>query len=188
MEHTMGKDTCLNIIFDGRQPEDKERLIKEFGEQGITNYKFWDAIVLKDSVVKSINLSHKMVVKYAKDNNHTECCLMEQDIYFTSPNAWRFFLDNKPESFSLYLWGSYIVPLSNHKICGFQLYVIHSSFYDAFLSTPDDVHIDTYMDELKGDYKFCYPFPALQRAGFSSNNMAVVDYNKILSEQDIYKG
>lgn len=177
-----------NIIYDNRHPDDYGRLLGEFIQQGITDYKFWDCIVDKGSVIKSINLSHKMIIKNAKENRLSECCLMEQDVSFTCPTSWEYFLKNKPEKYSLYLWGSYIVPISNNKVCGLQLYFIDSSFYDAFLSAPDNVHIDTYMDELKGDYHYCYPFPALQRAGFSANNKAIVDYNKILEQKDIYKG
>ena len=178
----------LNVVYDNRHPEDYGRLLGEFIQQGITSYKFWDCIVDKDSVVKSINLSHKMIVKDAKENNYPFALVAEQDLTFTCPTSWEYFLKNKPEKYSLYLWGSYIVPISNNKVCGLQLYFIDSSFYDAFLSAPDNVHIDTYMDELKGDYHYCYPFPALQRAGFSANNKAVVDYNKILEPKDIYKG
>ena len=178
----------LNVVYDNRHPEDYGRLLGEFIQQGITSYKFWDCIVDKDSVVKSINLSHKMIVKDAKENNYPFALVAEQDLTFTCPTSWEYFLKNKPEKYSLYLWGSYIVPISNNKVCGLQLYFIDSSFYDVFLSAPDNVHIDTYMDELKGDYHYCYPFPALQRAGFSANNKAVVDYNKILEPKDIYKG
>jgi len=178
----------LNVVYDNRHPEDYGRLLGEFIQQGITSYKFWDCIVDKDSVVKSINLSHKMIVKDAKENNYPFALVAEQDLTFTCPTSWEYFLKNKPEKYSLYLWGSYIVPISNNKVCGLQLYFIDSSFYDVFLSAPDNVHIDTYMDELKGDYRYCYPFPALQRPGFSANNKAICDYNKILSEKDIYKG
>lgn len=177
----------INIIYDSRHSEDYGRLINEFIEQGITKYRFWDAIVLNDSVVKSINASHKMIVRWAKENNKKEVVIAEQDLSFTSPKSWKYFLLQKPKDFDLYLWGTYLIPLSNNKICGFQLYIISEKFYDKFLGTPDDVHIDTYMDELGGDYKFCYPFPALQRPGFSANNMADVNYNAILSKEDIYK-
>lgn len=76
-------------------------------------------------------------------------------------------------------------------MCGLQLYFINEKFYDAFLNIPKKVHCDTYMDNLNGDYKYCYPFPALQRPGFSTNNKdskEPVNYNSILSEKDIYKG
>jgi hypothetical protein len=188
MEHKILGNPCLNIVFDDRQPDDYGRLLGEFIEQEITKYIFHPCIVDKDSVVKSINLSHKMIVQKAKDNGYDMCLIAEQDVTFTHPTSWKYFIDSIPESFDIFLWGSYIVPLSNNRVCGFHLYAIHANFYDVFLASPDNVHIDTYMDELGGDYKFCEKAPALQRAGFSANNRAFVDYNKILEEKDIYRG
>lgn len=117
----------VNVIYDMRHtPEDYGRLLGEFIVQGITRYKFWDAVVLKNSVINSIAASHKMIVQDAKDRGLRETIIMEQDATFTSPNAWKYFLDNKPTEFDLYLWGSHVVPLSNNCVCGFQLYIISS--------------------------------------------------------------
>ena len=117
-----------------------------------------------------------------------EVAIAEDDLYFTHLNGWQWFLKNKPKGYDLYLAGTYIVPVEQKQIVGFHLYMVHEKFYDTFLSVPDNVHIDTHMNELKGDYHFCYPMAALQRSGWSSNNHAVCDYNKVLRPQDIYTG
>lgn len=178
----------LNIIYDNRWDKDYGRLLGEFIEQGITKYKFWDAIVNKDSVVGSINASHKMIVRWAKENGLKDVAIAEQDLHFTAPDAWQYFLKNKPEDYDIYLASTYILPISNNRICGFHLYILNERFYDSFLSVPDLAHIDTAVCDLKGKYVFCYPFPALQRAGFSANCKAEVNYNGILEPKDIYKG
>lgn len=182
----------VNVIYDIRHtPQDYGRLLNEFEEQGIVDYKFWDAVVLKDKpIVDSIAASHKMIVRWAKDNNISQCCVVEQDATFTSPNAWKYFLDNKPEIFDLYLWGSHTVPLQNSIVCGFQLYIIAEKFYDQFLAVPNNNHIDTAMCDIKGDYHFCYPFPCLQRPGYSVNNDDIVNYTVGcgIQEKDIYRG
>lgn len=175
----------VNVIYNKIQVDDYDRLIKEFNEQSV-EYKFWDAIMMDYKAVEGINASHKMIVRWAKENNMSEVIIAEQDVTFTSPKSWEYFIDNKPKDFDLYLWGSYVKPLSSNLVCGFHLYIISEKFYDKFLSVPENVHIDTEMDKLKGDYKFCYPFPALQRVGWSSNNGAVVNYNSILTTEDIY--
>lgn len=178
----------VNVIYDNRHSEDYFRLLHEFNEQGIDDFVFHEASVLKDSVVDSIAESHKAIVRQAKQDGLSEVCIAEQDVYFTCPTAWKYFMDNKPKQYDLWLWGSYITPISNNQVCGFQMYFISSKFFDRFLSTPKNQHIDTYMNELKGDYKFCYPFPCLQRSGFSANNKTIVNYNSILQPEDIYKG
>lgn len=177
----------INIIFDDRNPSDYERLLGEFAEQGILEYKFWAAIRDSASVVASINASHKQIIRYAKENNIPEICVAEQDLTFTDKGAWDYFLKNKPKEFDIYLGATYILPVSNKKICGFHLYIISEKYYDSFLSVPDDAHIDTAVCDWGGDFNFCYPFPALQKAGFSFNAKDIVDYNKNLSEEDIWK-
>lgn len=187
MEYSILEHTCINVIYDNRQSDDYQRLLDEFKAQGIKDYYFWDAIVNKDSVVSSINASHKMIVRWAKGNRKPFAIIAEQDLHFTCSGAWQYFLDNIPEQYDLYLACTYIPPISNNQVCGFHLYSISEQFYNKFLDTPDNVHIDTYMNELGGTYKFCYPFPALQRSGWSFNNKAICDYNKVLRPEDIWK-
>lgn len=175
-----------NVIFDSRSPDDYQRLLGEFSEQGIADFKFWDAVCNRNSVIESINASHKMIVRDAKERHLDKCLLMEQDLYFTAPGAWKYFLDNEPKDYDVYLGATYIIPISNNKICGFHCYMVKEKFYDAFLSVPDDAHIDTAVGDLKGDYYFCYPFPALQRPGFSFNNKDICNYNSILKSEDIW--
>lgn len=185
----------INIIYDERQTDDYPRLIGEFIKQTvIPKYKFWNCIINKDSVVKSINASHKMIVNWAKDNKKPYVIIAEQDLEFTCNKSWQYFLEQKPQDFDIYLGCSYVknaIPNSDvvdNLICGFHLYLISEKFYDVFLSVPDDHHIDTAVGDTKGNFVFCKPFVALQRSGFSANNKAIVNYNLVLSEEDIYIG
>lgn len=175
----------INVIYDNIHAEDYDRLIKEFEIQKV-EYRFWDAIMVEYKAVEGINASHKMIVRWAKENGLDEVIIAEQDLMFTSPNSWKYFMEQKPREFDIYLSCTY-GSLEHKMVCGFHLYIIHSGFYERFLNVPDKIHIDTAMDGLKGNYHFCYPFIALQRVGYSANNMAVVDYNKIFKEEDIYK-
>jgi hypothetical protein len=161
--------------------------MSELAKQGITDFKVWQAVVLRESVIKSINASHKMIVRAAKDLGWPYVVVCEDDLMFVDEGAWQYYLDNMPTNFDLYLACTYVKPISPIKVTGFHLYTVHEKFYDKFLSAPDDVHIDVYMDELNGDYRLCYPFPALQRAGFSANNSGYADYNTVLTKDDLYK-
>lgn len=177
----------LNIILDSRRIEKYHPLMDELERQKIDNFELWPCLMFP-SVVRSINLSHKMIVEDAKERGLQEVCIAEDDLWFPAEDGWEYFLSKKPapQNYDLYLAATYIPPISNNMICGFHLYFVSSKFYDRFLSVPDEKHIDTSMDELKGNYIFCYPFAALQRAGFSSNNMTDVNYNSILKEEDVY--
>ena len=177
----------LNIIFDNRQDADYGRLLGEFIEQGIFDYKFWTPVE-KPTVVESINASHKRIVEDAKERGLKSVIIGEQDLHFTAKHSWEYFLKNKPDDFDIYLCGTYIVPIENKKICGFHLYEVSEKFYDKFLSVSPTEHIDTAVCNLGGDYHFCYPFPAIQRAGYSFNNKDQVNYNSVLDPKDIYNG
>lgn len=175
----------INIIYDSRRFEKYEPLIKELEGQK-AEYEIWPCIIQND-VPSSINASHKMIVRMAKEQGLKEVCIGEDDLMFTAKDSWQFFLKNKPDVYDLYLSSTYVLPISNNIVCGFHLYLVSERFYDKFLSVPDNSHIDTAMNDINGNYHFCYPFAAIQRAGFSANNMAVCNYNTILKPEDIYQ-
>lgn len=178
----------LNIIYDARRVEKHEPLIKELEGQGITDFEIWPCLMFPD-VVFSINSSHKMIVRMAKEQGLPEVCIGEDDLQFTAPGAWEYFLSQKPaiKEYDLYLASTYIIEEPLKSICGFHLYTVSSRFYDTFLETDNNQHIDTLFNDIKGDYKFCYPFPALQRPGYSANNNMVVNYNIMVEDKHIFK-
>jgi hypothetical protein len=175
----------IHIIHDTRMFDRYEPLLLEMQRQ-MVDFRVWDIVEDRNSVVSSINKSHKNIVRWAKEKGLEEICIGEDDLYFPSEKGWEWFLKNKPTEYDLYLAATYIPPITNNLICGFHLYFIHSRFYDTFLNTPEDVHIDTYMEKLNGKYVFCYPMAALQRSCWSANNKSVVNYNAILKKEDIY--
>ena len=177
----------LNIIYDNRRTEKYDLLIAELDRQGISDYEIFPCIIRND-VIESINASHKMLIQKAKDEGEEMICVAEDDLWFPADDGWQYFLKNKPGKFDLYLGGSYVIDDCFPQICGFHLYICHEKFYDRFLSVPNNKHIDTEINNLKGDFHFCRPFPALQRPGFSANNKCVVNYNGILKEGDVYVG
>jgi hypothetical protein len=176
----------INVICDDRMIDRQLPLLEELIRQKAP-YIFWDIVEDKNSVVASINKSHKRIVQFAKDNNLPEILIGEDDLMFPANDGYQYFLRNKPEDYDLYLAATYTLPITNNIVCGFHLYFIHSRFYDTFLATPDDVHIDSHMTELNGKYVFCYPMAALQRPGRSANNPGEkVNYNNQLKAEDVY--
>ena len=192
MEHQTLEYPRLNIILDSRRVEKYNPLMEVLKEQNITDYEIWPCLIYPD-VVESINASHKMVVKKAKDDGLKECCIAEDDLFIPHKNGWEWFLKNKPERFDIYVGGNYL-PFDKMGegafkvdcIVGLHLYIIHSRYYDTFLDTPNKRHIDT--EQKSKEMYCCYPMAAIQRAGFSANNKSVVNYNGILSDDDIYGG
>lgn len=184
----------MNIIFDARRSEKLDPLIGECIRQGIKDYEIWPCLLMPD-VVTAINQSHKMIIEYAKKNNLPEVCIAEDDLMFPHEDGWKYFLANKPKDFDVYIGGNYLInnpdeyqpPVMKVKEwVGNHLIIVHEKYYDRFLSVPDNHHIDTAQSGL-GDFYVCFPFPALQRSGWSSNNHAQVNYNAILKPEWIYQ-
>ena len=180
----------LNIIC-GNYTERMPRLIQELLRQGITDYKLWDGLILSRSVKESINASHKMIVRWAKENGLSEVCLGEDDLKFSHPDAWKYYLSQKPIDYDLYLGGVFLgVPDDLgvvHDFTGMTLYCISEKFYDQFLSVPDDEHIDKSLDGL-GLYYVCRPFVVTQFDGVSSNTGKFEKYGDLVAGREFFNG
>jgi hypothetical protein len=181
------ENLILQVIYDERRSEKYDALINELFIQNI-DYQLWMPVEAK-TVVESINASHKAIVAWAKKHELDMVAIGEDDIWFPAKDGWQYFLKNMPSEFDIYAASTYTDDLHNKNIlCGFHCYIVHSKFYDKFLSVKDNGHIDTEIHNLGGDFKVCRPFAALQRKGFSANNQMIADYNLLLKPEDIYYG
>lgn len=177
-----------HVILDPFRPHTNETLEKELNEQEI-DAKIWVAVHDPASIIRSIGLSHKMIISYAMEQELPEICIMEEDVMFLAPGAWKYFLANKPLEYDLYVAGCYglnqqaykriaeepgAIPI--HNFAGLHCYFINQSYYEKFLSLPEERHIDDQAG--LGRFYVCSPFTALQHPGWSSNNRDKVNYNK----------
>lgn len=182
----------LNIIHDNRRSERWEPLMQELFRQGIMDYKIWPPVEDTNNVIRSINLSHKQIVRDAKDRGLPEVAIWEDDCQIPHSEGWRHFLENKPADFDIYLGGTYGLnrPITNPitGINGFHCYIMRSSFYDRFLSIPDKVHCDTALDGM-GRFYVHYPFIAIQRPGWSATSQEEhSNKNTELMDADVFGG
>lgn len=175
----------LNIII-GNRTERLPRLYNEIKQQGITDYEFWDGIFLP-SIKASINAAHKQIVEYAKMAEWESVCIAEDDIQFTHPNSWKYFLDNKPDDFDIYLSMIYLGEPDENNIVkeftGLTLSIINRKFYEKYLSVPSDEHIDRALSQTGGKFVVCNPFVAKQYNGISSNTGKWEEYDTLLASR-----
>lgn len=130
-----------------------------------------------------------MMVRNAMERGDKECCIFEDDIMFPAEDGWEYFLQNKPEDFDIYIGGTYLLdepdtwkpPLVKvESYVGNHCIIIAEKYYERFLAHPDKDHID---NQRGGDFYVCFPFAALQRSAWSSNNRATVNYNGLLKDE-----
>jgi hypothetical protein len=152
-----------NIIHNSARDERLPRLLRELAVQGIDNYKLWDAIFLIPKCA-GISRAHKQIIQYAKDVGLSQVLVFEDDIKFEAPGAFDYFLDNKPESFDIYLGGIY---------------------RGEIIDVPGNIDIDHALNGL-GDYHVCYPFAAIQYEGYSDNNREFSHHESLLIGRKIF--
>lgn len=149
-------------------PQRRDQIKSEVDRLGI-EHKFWDATILPNTI-QAISLSHKKIVKWAMENNLKEVAIAEDDCLFTSLNSWKYFLENKPDDFDLYLGNYYsgvkMPDNTLHGFAGLTCYIIHSRYYQQFLSTPINKNIDKAQAGF-GKFVVCQPEIARQRVGYS---------------------
>ncbi len=128
-----------------------------------------------------ISRAHKSIVQKAKEQKLPMCCICEDDAEFSDPSGFKYFVDNIPAQFSLYLGCIYhgeIRPDNTVRdFSSLTLYVIHESFYDKLLCAPENVHLDRALAGL-GKFVVCNPFVCKQIDGYSDNSKKETQYNK----------
>lgn len=180
----------LNIVV-GNRSERIPRLMTELSTQGILDYEFWPGVFVP-SIKRSINLAHKQIVYYAKIAEWDEVVIAEDDIKFTHPDSWKYFLKNKPEDYDLYLSMVYLGWPDENGIVkdftGLTLYMVHSRFYENFLSVSEDEHLDRALSQAGGKFVVCNPFVAIQYNGHSSNTGKMENYDNLLAGRKLFDG
>lgn len=163
---------CINIK---RRPDRKISLIHHLEEMEVM-YRFWDGYDdRKVMPFENITASHQMIVRDAKNRN-LECVIIaEDDLRFSSKNSPDYFIKNVPDNYSIYFGMIYTGTIQDRRIVhgfsGLQLYCVHRSFYDVFLSAPLKKHLDSWIGERCHLYNFmvCEPFIAYGESGYSNN-------------------
>lgn len=184
------------VLYNPMAPNFNISVVKEeFAKQQILAWYSYPAVYRK-TVVESISEGHKKIVEQALKKRMPEIWICEDDVSFVTPQAAKYFLDNKPKEFDIYCGGVYGLSqeakekkegnlIRIKEITGLHCYIIRERYYEKFLSYPNDLHIDTCQKD--GEFYTVYPFAAIQRAGWSANNRKHVDYNLNLATEDLYK-
>lgn len=167
-------------------------IVQQSKEQGFA-VRFWEGVVDKFSYI-GINKAFKNIVAEAKANNFPMVCIAEDDMIFTAPGAWRYYLDKIPSSFDTYLGGIYSGQLNGNRIVngysGHTLITVHERFYDFFLSVTDQDDLDRRLGNyaFEKEYMVCWPFCVRQRGGYSDHHGRVAAYETYEAEWEYFKG
>lgn len=165
----------INIVNLKRRPDRKISLIHHLEEMGVM-YRFWEGYDdRKVMPFENISLSHKAIVRDAKNRNLDCVLIAEDDLRFSSKKSLEVFVKNVPESYDLYFGMVYTATIQDkrivHGFSGLQFYSISRKFYDVFLSAPDKKHLDVWLGQQCHLYNYfcCDPFICFGESGYSNN-------------------
>lgn len=177
-----------NILHNSNRQDRLPILVNELETQGISQYRLWDNIYAP-SIIKSINKGHKQIVEYAKQEGLPEVLIMEDDVKFLGNGAFKYFIDNKPAVYDIYLASIFLGILSPEntvkEFTGMTCYIVHQNFYNTFLNADEKIHIDAALSFL-GKYIVCNPFVAIQHNGYSDNAQSHQNYDAIFKERNLF--
>lgn len=182
-------DVSVNIIHRTERVERFRVLEKELEEQGITKVNIWEGIHNVKSIKAGINAAHKQIIQWAKDEGLKKVVVLEDDVRFSDVGAWQYYLDNEPEDYDIYLGGIYLGKIVDGLVESFtalHCYTISERFYDIFLSTDNEKHLDEALAGL-GRYFVCTPMVAIQHNGFSDSSQTYCNFDSITSSRKLYK-
>jgi hypothetical protein len=181
--------------IDDVAEERLKNLFIELDKQGITDYSIIEGFYDKANRKQAIHKGHRKIVQLAKDKGLGNCIIAEDDIVLSSPNAYKYFLSQIPESYDLFFGLIYAGTVENNQVKNgmsgvLTLYSISSRFYDFFLSLDTNTHLDRELGNTayKHEYFVCNPEVVEQRGGYSFNLRQIMFYSTYMENKIMYKG
>lgn len=187
----------IHIINLPRREDRRLSVVNQSMQQGFYT-RFWPGIENKKIIVKgrevnqrrctNIAQAFKQIVSWAKENDLPMVTIGEDDLIFTAPGAWQYYLDNMPAEFDTYLGGIYQATLDGNRIMngysGHTLITVHKNFYDFFLSVDENDHLDRRLGNFafEKNYRVCLPFVVQQNGSYSDNHRKIPNYSGFHSE------
>lgn len=175
----------VNAINLKKRPDRLASFIGQAWEQGF-EYSIWEGIETPQFVFVGISNSHKQIIQDAKHKGLKMVTVAEDDVKFSAPGSWKYYIDNIPDSFDLYFGSVYKARIENgritHGFSGLTLYTVHERFYDVFLSMKEMNHLDRELGRFayKYEYRVCEPMVAFQSDGYSDNRKQFESYGHLL--------
>jgi hypothetical protein len=181
----------IHLPNDPRYPhrEEREKSVIHQMEMEGCEYKFWDGILEKSRKV-GINKAHKQIVQWAKDNNLESVCIAEDDLRWTGTGGWKYFIENTPSDYDIYTASYYSGSHDdNFVVTGFRgctLYIVHSRYFNTFLSLPGVSHIDGEIDRSGAKIVVSPLFVAIQASGYSEQRRRFADDSHRIKKKELF--
>ena len=175
-----------------RSREERVLSIVRQSKQQQFSVKFWEGEVAELGYI-GISKAFKKIVKWAKENKQPNVIIGEDDLVFSAPGAWQYYIENLPEDYDIYFGGIYYGDIEKGRIVkgysGHTLIMVHERFYDFFLAADPNHHLDTWLGQYCSEKKYivCEPFVVTQISeGYSDNHKRMVSHSAYLETMVLF--
>lgn len=188
----------IYLIHDSFRKDRRELFLKEIETQHIDNWITIPAVKQFAKSYDNIAEAHKNCIRKAVAENYSSVVIMEDDVRFVAPGAYKRFLElseTLPNNWDIFVSGSYHYtdgkPYSDNilkvnSFCSLHCYMVSKRYYSKFLGMSQKGNIDTL---LRGNIFIAVPMLALQHDTYSDNVKKVTNYNKThLNSKKVWKG
>lgn len=185
------KIVTLHIIHLPHRIDRRKLVLEELQSQGIFDFVFWKGFHDVEKPSRGIAKAHQQIVAWAAEQRLPEVMIAEDDVEFTGPGAFQYYLAGAPAEYDLYLGGiSYGKINDDYTVddfAGTHLYTIRKRFYETFLSLTGVKDIDRALAK-KGTYSVCHPMVAIQRDGYSDNVHEYRNNKQYFEDRKLWRG
>lgn len=185
----------INIINLSHRKDRSESIIQQSKDIGFA-VRFWEGIATPHAPFIGISESFKKIVRWAKDNRLPYVLVGEDDLKFTHPKAFEYYLQNRPKfhtHYDLYFGMIYEGEIDNNNrlfqgFSGMTLLTVSSRFYDFFLDIRNTNNIDRELGKFAQEktYLVCPEFVCYQSDGFSDNKKNDATYGHLLKDRKMF--
>jgi len=180
----------VNVINLSHRVDRRKSATEELDKQG-ASYLFWDGIMTKERRI-GIALAHKQIIRDAQRRRLPMVLVAEDDIKFTHPQALKYFLQNIPKDFDLYL-SSYYSGYADEKFeikkfNGLTMYICAERYYETFLSASEKHHLDNAIGMMGGKFIVCPKFVCYQMNGYSDQRRRFCNDSNRIKGRPMYDG
>lgn len=186
----------IHVLHLNHRQDRMDNLMKQFKEQNIIDYTIVEGFRDLAAVFRGISISHNSIVALAAQQGLESVTIAEDDICFTAPGAWQYYLENIPKSYDIFLGGIYEGKINEENrimpdpfsFSGLTLYTVHSRFYNEFLNMNIMAHKDKQLGSFAGKFKYivCNPFVAIQMDGYSDQKKQYCKYEHLLKGRKLF--
>lgn len=187
-------NTHLNILHLAKRQDRMDSLLKQLQAQQISFFSIWEGVDDKKNTKQAIHDGHRRIVQMARNNNFANVIIAEDDIVFSAPGAWQYFLSQIPADYDFFTGLVYQAKMDEQYriLSGMSgthtLYSMHHRFFDFFLSQPTDSHVDRNLGQYAADFKYyqCHPMVCTQSGSYSDNKKRALNYDPYTVGKSFY--